>query len=67
MGCKIIYFLISIIKQPDLIVIFNSSVEKNALRETYKLKLPIIALDINLYFNNTKFFYTVSGNFKKYF
>jgi ribosomal protein S2 len=62
---KIIYFLISVIKQPDLIVIFNPSVEKIALRETYKLRLPIIALDSNLYFNNTKFFYTVPGNFQQ--
>jgi ribosomal protein S2 len=61
---KIIYFLISVIKQPDLIVIFNSNLEKNALNETYKLKLPIIALDSNLYFN-TKFFYKVPGNFQQ--
>jgi ribosomal protein S4 len=60
---KIIYFLISVIKQPDLIVIFNPNLEKNALNETYKLKLPIVALENNLYFN-TKFFYKVPGNFQ---
>jgi ribosomal protein S2 len=60
---KIIYFLISVIKQPDLIVIFNPNLEKNALNEIYKLKLPIVALDNNLY-SNTKFFYNVPGNFQ---
>jgi ribosomal protein S2 len=61
---KIIYFLISVIKQPDLIVIFNQNLEKNALNETYKLKLPIVTLDNNLYFN-TKPSYKVPGNFQE--
>jgi ribosomal protein S2 len=61
---KIIYFLISVIKQPDLIVIFNPNLEKNALNETHKLKLPVITLDNNLYFN-TNFFYKVPGNFQQ--
>ena len=61
---KIIYFLISVIKQPDLIVIFNPNLEKNALNETYKLKLPVVILDNNLYFN-TNFFYKVPGNFQQ--
>lgn len=61
---KIIYFLISVIKQPDLIVIFNQNLEKNALNETYKLKLPIVTLDNNLYFN-TKSSYKVPGNFQE--
>jgi ribosomal protein S2 len=61
---KIIYFLISVIKQPDLIVIFNPNLEKNALNESYKLKLPIVTFDNNLYFN-TKFFYKIPGNFQQ--
>lgn len=61
---KIIYFLISVIKQPDLIVIFDQNLEKNVLNETYKLKLPIVTLGSNLYFN-TKSSYKVPGNFQE--
>lgn len=60
---KTIYFLMSIIRQPDLIVIFNQDLEKNALNETYKLKLPIITLNNNLFFD-TKSSYNIPGNFQ---
>jgi len=60
---KTIYFLISVFRQPDLIVIFNQDLEKNALNETYKLKLPIITLNNNLFFD-TKSSYKIPGNFQ---
>ena len=60
---KTIYFLMSVIRQPDLIVIFNQDLEKNALNETYKLKLPIITLNNNLFFD-TKSSYKIPGNFQ---
>lgn len=60
---KTIYFLMSIIRQPDLIVIFNQDLEKNALNETYKLKLPIITLNNNLFFD-IKSSYKIPGNFQ---
>jgi ribosomal protein S2 len=60
---KTIYFLISVIKQPNLIVVFNQDLEKNALNETYKLKLPIITLNNNLFFD-TKSSYKIPGNFQ---
>ena len=60
---KTIYFLMSVIRQPDLIVIFNQDLEKNALNETYKLKLPIITLNNNLFFD-TKPSYKIPGNFQ---
>ena len=53
----------SIIKQPELIIIFNQDLEKNALNETYKLKLPIITLNNNLFFD-TKSSYKIPGNFQ---
>jgi ribosomal protein S2 len=60
---KAIYFLLSIIKQPDLIVIFNQSFEKNTLNEIFDLRLPIITLENNLYFD-AKSSYKVPGNFQ---
>jgi ribosomal protein S2 len=60
---KTIDFLISVIKRPDLVVIFNQNMERNALNETYKLKIPTITLGNNLYFD-TKSSYQVPGNFK---
>lgn len=60
---KTIHLLISVMKQPDLIVIFNKDLEKNALNETYRLKIPIITLDSNLYFDS-KPSYKIPGNFQ---
>lgn len=60
---KTIYFLMSIIRQPDLIVIFDQDFEKNALNETYRLRLPIITLNNNLFFD-TKSSYKIPGNFQ---
>jgi ribosomal protein S2 len=60
---KTIYFLMSLLKQPDLVVIFDQKLEKNALNETYKLKLPIITLNNNLFFG-TKSSYKIPGNFQ---
>lgn len=60
---KTIFFLMSVIRRPDLIVIFNQDLEKNALNETYKLKLPIITINNNLFFD-TKSSYKVPGNFQ---
>ena len=60
---KTISFLMSVIRQPDLIIIFNQDLEKNALNETYKLKLPIITLNSNLFFD-TKSSYKIPGNFQ---
>lgn len=62
---KIIYFLISMMKRPNLIVVFDSNFKKNKLKETYKLKLPIITLDSNLYFFDSNFFFKVPGNFQQ--
>jgi ribosomal protein S2 len=60
---KTIYFLMSVIKQPNLIIIFNQNLEKNAITETYKLKLPIITLNNNIFFD-TKPSYKIPGNFE---
>ena len=60
---KTIDFLVSVIRRPSLIVIFNQNLEQNALNETYKLKIPVITLGNNLYFD-TKASYKVPGNFK---
>jgi ribosomal protein S2 len=60
---KTIDFLFSVVRRPDLVVIFNPNLEQNALNETYKLKIPIITLNNNLYFD-TKSSYQVPGNFK---
>lgn len=60
---KTINFLVSVIRRPNLIVIFNQNLEQNALNETYRLKIPVITLDNNLYFD-TKSSYKVPGNFK---
>ena len=60
---KTINFLISVMRRPNLIVIFNQNLEQNALNETCRLKIPVITLDNNLYFD-TKSSYKVPGNFK---
>lgn len=60
---KTIDFLFSVVKRPDLVVIFNPNLEHNALNEIYKLKIPIITLNHKMYFN-TKSSYQVPGNFK---
>lgn len=50
-------------KKPDLIVLINPILEKNVIEEANKLKIPIIALNSNL-FNNFLISYKISGYFK---
>lgn len=60
---KNIKSLLKVKKKPDLVIIFNQKINSNILKEIYNLKIPIIVLNNNLYFNN-KSTYFISGDFK---
>ena len=55
--------LFSIKKQPDLLVILDKKFEKEAIKETYKFRIPTITLNLASTFQD-KSLYKGVGNFK---
>jgi len=56
--------LLSIKKNPNLIVIFNPSKELNTILESYKLNIPVITLGTDITFNSMVT-YKIPGTFLK--
>jgi ribosomal protein S2 len=56
-----INLLLTITKQPDLIIIFDRSVNSNVITEISKLRIPVIFLNNDLFFD-LKSAYKVTGN-----
>jgi len=54
--------LLTIVKKPDLVIVFNRDLDSNAITEIYKLRIPIISLNNNLNFD-LKTTYAVPGDF----
>jgi ribosomal protein S2 len=50
-------------KKSDLIVIMDQKLDKNAVEESYKAQIPIIALNSDLNIFDTKINYKLPGNF----
>lgn len=60
---KDLKLLFLIKKKPDLVVILNQKMEKAAINESYKLRIPTITLNLDSVYQD-KSLYKVPGNFK---